>query len=65
MWSSLLFFRTERADSALHQTADGQDADAEAGLLAHSGAGEAEAKGDPGQTKGMLCTYHLHFHKYY
>ena len=49
MWSSLLFFRTERADSALHQTADGQDADAEAGVLAHPGAGEAEAEGDPGQ----------------
>ena len=43
--------REERADSALHQVEDGQDADEEAGQLPHPGARQAEAEGDPDEAE--------------
>ena len=65
-WNCLFFFglffywtdRSQRADRALHQTAHGQDADAQASQLAHPSPGAAEAARNPSQTQGRPSRTH-------
>ena len=51
MFNFLLFFWS---CAQVHQVADGSDAHAQAGQLAHPSAGQAEAQGDSGQAQGEI-----------
>ena len=48
----LLFFRSQRVDSSVHKIAHGENADAKAGFVAHSGPRPEKAQGNPGQIEG-------------
>lgn len=45
-------FRSQRVNSTLHQTSDGEDKNKKAGVIAHSSSGPKETQGNSGEIKG-------------